>query len=172
MSRPLSKAFERYGFTLIELVLVLVILSIMMGVAIWSLRGHFDSAKIAQAFDVLEQADQYARSIALRENRVYRMIFRDKTSTIEVLPESGSGARRSRTWKLPNGIGLARFRGPRGFSGSGRNEVSIAATGVSPTYAIQLRRGSEPGPWLVALGLSAYRARLDSKAEIDVYFPR
>ena len=60
------------GFTLLELVLVMVIICTVLGMASVSLRGFFASRRTADAAAQIVALTQYARSQAVAEGRTYR----------------------------------------------------------------------------------------------------
>lgn len=62
-----------YGFTLLELVLVMVILCTVLAMAAPSLRGFFASCETSDAAAQLVALTQLARSQAIAEGRVYRL---------------------------------------------------------------------------------------------------
>jgi prepilin-type N-terminal cleavage/methylation domain-containing protein len=61
------------GFTLLELILVLVIISVLLGMAAPSLRGFFASRKAHDAAAGILSLIRYARSQAITEGRNYRL---------------------------------------------------------------------------------------------------
>ena len=65
----------RKGFTLLELILVMVILSTVLAMAAPSLRGFFGSRKTHDEAARLLALTQFARSQAISEGIVYRLNF-------------------------------------------------------------------------------------------------
>ena len=63
------------GFTLLELILVMVIISTVLSMAAPSLRGFFSSRKSHDAASNILSLIRYARSQAITEGRVYRINF-------------------------------------------------------------------------------------------------
>ncbi len=63
------------GFTLLELILVMVILSTVLAMAAPSLRGFFGSRKTHDEAAQLLALTQYARSQAISEGIIYRLNF-------------------------------------------------------------------------------------------------
>jgi len=61
------------GFTLLELVLVMLIMCTVLGMAAPSLRGFFASRKTADAATQIVALTQLARSLAVCEGRLYRL---------------------------------------------------------------------------------------------------
>ena len=66
---------DRKGFTLLELILVMVILSTVLAMAAPSLRGFFGSRKTHDEAAQLLALTQYARSQAISEGIIYRLNF-------------------------------------------------------------------------------------------------
>ena len=63
------------GFTLLELILVMVIISTVLAMAAPSLRGFFSSRKIHDAAANILSLVRYARSQAISEGMTYRLNF-------------------------------------------------------------------------------------------------
>ncbi len=63
------------GFTLLELILVMVILSTVLAMAGPSLRGFFTSRKTHDTASRILSLTQYARSQAITEGIIYRLNF-------------------------------------------------------------------------------------------------
>jgi|WetSurMetagenome_2_1015567.scaffolds.fasta_scaffold02133_10 type II secretion system protein H len=63
------------GFTLLELILVMVIISTVLAMAAPSLRGFFSSRKIHDAASNLLSLTRYARTQAITEGKNYRLNF-------------------------------------------------------------------------------------------------
>lgn len=64
---------DNRGFTLLELILVMVIISAVLGMAAPSLRGFFSSRKAHDAAAGILSLMRYARSQAITEGRNYRL---------------------------------------------------------------------------------------------------
>ena len=63
------------GFTLLELILVMVIISTVLAMAAPSLRGFFSSRKTHDAAANILSLIRYARTYAISEGRTYRLNF-------------------------------------------------------------------------------------------------
>lgn len=63
------------GFTLLELILVMVIISTVLAMASPSLRGFFSSRKINDAAGNIISLMRYARTQAISEGQTYRLNF-------------------------------------------------------------------------------------------------
>jgi len=88
--RPADRR-RRSGFTLLELVLVMVIICTVLAAASPSLRGFFVSRKTDDTAARIAAATRLARSRAISEGRVYRLNFdlRERTFFLTVLDEGG-----------------------------------------------------------------------------------
>jgi len=84
---PMSRA---NGFTLLELILVMVIISVVLGMAAPSLRGFFSSRKAHDAAAGILSLIRYARSQAITEGRNYRLNL-DPEEGAYWLTASGAG---------------------------------------------------------------------------------
>jgi general secretion pathway protein H len=69
------------GFTLLELILVMVVLSTVLAMAAPSLRGFFASRKTHDTASQILALTQFARSQAISEGIVYRLSFDTREST-------------------------------------------------------------------------------------------
>lgn len=69
------------GFTLLELILVMVILSTVLAMAAPSLRGFFGSRKTHDEASRLLALTQFARSQAISEGVIYRLNFNTNERT-------------------------------------------------------------------------------------------
>ena len=69
------------GFTLLELILVMVILSTVLAMAAPSLRGFFGSRKTHDTASQILSLTQFARSQAISEGIIYRLNFDTRERT-------------------------------------------------------------------------------------------
>lgn len=74
-----------FGFTLIEIMLVMLILSLLTGIAVTRMKAAFDETALNTDADRLEQLIQLARKRARLENMIYRINLdqNNKSYTIE-----------------------------------------------------------------------------------------
>jgi len=75
MTSTTGRKTRRAGFTLLELILVMVVICTVLAMAAPSLRGFFGSRKTADESARILALIQYARSQAITEGRVYRLNF-------------------------------------------------------------------------------------------------
>lgn len=99
------------GFTLLELILVMLILSTVLAMAAPSLRGFFTSRKIHDTAAQILALTQLARSQAISEGIIYRLNFdtRERTYWLTAqqsgaykIPQTGFG----RKYELPKDMVL------------------------------------------------------------------
>jgi type II secretion system protein H len=86
--RPLSR---EKGFTLLELILVMVIISTVLAMAAPSLRGFFSSRKTHDAASNILSLIRFARSQAITEGHTYRLNF-DSDEGVYWLTSDAEGA--------------------------------------------------------------------------------
>ncbi len=76
---------EEHGFTLIELVLVLLVLGIIAGIAIPSIRGIMDDTTLDEATQEVVNILKYARNLAIQENTTRLVDFNPTQETCSLL---------------------------------------------------------------------------------------
>jgi prepilin-type N-terminal cleavage/methylation domain-containing protein len=81
MNAVVRQADGNKGFTLLELILVMVILSTVLAMAAPSLRGFFASRKTDDTAAQILALTQFARSQAISEGIVYRLNFDTRERT-------------------------------------------------------------------------------------------
>jgi type II secretion system protein H len=80
-----------HGFTLLELILVMVIISTVLAMAAPSLRGFFSSRKIHDAAANIISMIRFARTQAITEGHTYRLNF-DNDKGVYWLTSNAEGA--------------------------------------------------------------------------------
>jgi prepilin-type N-terminal cleavage/methylation domain-containing protein len=64
-----------FGFTMVEVMIVLIILGIVSAMAIPSIRSNLDEIKLDGAAREIVSAIQYCQSIAIKEGKTYQLHF-------------------------------------------------------------------------------------------------
>jgi general secretion pathway protein H len=100
------------GFTLLELVLVLVIMSIALAVAAPSLRGWSKGARLRDAGDQFLAVARWARGQAVAESHVYRLNVEPSTGRYWVTVQNGmefgpTGSSFGQMFELPAGLDIS-----------------------------------------------------------------
>ncbi len=124
------------GFTLLELVLVMVVICTVLAMAAPSLRGFFASRQTADAAAQIVALTRLARSQAVAEGRIYRLNLDEEAGTYWLTVQEGGtfvnlGSEFGRLFSLPDGT-LANWEaspeaGSRGyiqFHPDGRNDTA------------------------------------------------
>jgi general secretion pathway protein H len=102
---------RRRGFTLLELVLVMVVICTVLAMAAPSLRGFFAGRQTADAAAGLVALTQLARSQAVSEGTPYRLNLDATTGTYRLTVQAGGAfealnSEFGRVFSLPQGVQL------------------------------------------------------------------
>ena len=123
----------RRGFTLIEMLLALTLLSILAAIALPALHHWRDRVRVAQATATTRAALDLARGAALRLQRPVSVTA--APGAIRAITDSAGQPRPLATWRLAPDISLAGLARPIAFGALG------LAVGAS-NRTLTLRRGS------------------------------
>ena len=164
---------RRAGFTLIELMVVVLIMGLMASVAVLSVRGHIDRARWTRSFEQIEQLDRIGRIAARRDASRYQLRFNRAKRSVELYAvESNVFKKKLREVKLPTSLEFASFQ-KAGNVGRGNDfEVEIASNGQSPSYALSIQTSSSQPQWLVVLGFSGQQIRMENARDVAAILPR
>jgi len=107
--RPAAGA--RAGFSLMELILVMVVMCVALAAAAPSLRGYFASRQVWDAAGQMVALTQYARSRAAAEGRVYRLNVDTKDGQYWLTAQTSAGfetlgSEFGRVFALPAGAAM------------------------------------------------------------------
>jgi len=96
------------GFTLLELILVMVIVCAVLGMSAASLRGFFRARQTAEAAGQIVALTQYARTKSVAEGRTYRLNLDAQSGTYWLTAQTGGGfmaipSEFGRVFSLPEG---------------------------------------------------------------------
>lgn len=141
--------YRALGFTLIELIVVLVIMGLLSSLAIVSVSHTIDRNQLAAAAETIEIFDARLR----REARSYRQPITaviDVARNQMVFPQAdGTQAR----FSLPSRAEIESVRSSVSRGGSNRLSLNVDIDGRSASYLIEIRTGSA-AKFLVVLGAS------------------
>ncbi len=131
---------ERSGFTLLELVLVMLIITTVLGGAAVSLRGFFVSRKAEETAVRIVSLARYARSMAVSEGRTYRLVFDGHGRSFYLVARENGEFRRLRTglgrsFSVPDEVTLELLLED---AWSGRNYISFHPDGLTEPAAVRL----------------------------------
>lgn len=156
------------GFTLIELVIVMILVALLSGLVMYSVRGHVDAAAIQRAAEQFQSLDRRLRAETRRAERAATIQFRDKGRRISVDSEtdlSSTGIDIDQT--LPGSVSVESLRLARVDGSSATGRVLLNAHGQSVNYAVHLVTASGAEAWVVTLGVSGQQIRCRTEGEVD-----
>src|SRR5687768_2486798 len=84
-STPQPRAGTRHGFTLLELVLVMLLITTMLAISVPSLRGFVGNSRERDAIAQLVALAQYAKARSAADAKVYRLNLVGATYWITVM---------------------------------------------------------------------------------------
>ena len=151
------------GFSLVELVVVLVLMAILASMATVSIRGVIIRQRLARAAEVVEQFDTALRRSARNgRRRVVGVIDRSRRRLV-----IGQVNGKARTFSLPkqvsiDSVRLGSVRLGQSPSTSSETQITAAGDGSSASYAVRLVSGQTRRWVLLAGGTGQVIHDLDS----------
>jgi type II secretion system protein H len=149
---------HRGGFTLLELVLVMVIMCTALALVAPSLRGWSHGAELRDAADQFVAITRLARSQAAANSSTYRMVIDSQAGTYKLMQQNGQdfielGTSWGRAYQLPEGVHIELAKNLAGaptgntFANNAApappNTIDFYATGR--TEQVQVRMSSDHG---------------------------
>lgn len=157
---------SRCGFTLIEVLAVVVVLAILASVAMFSVSGHVQHARLIRTADRLESLDRRARDEARRQSAPGQLLWDTRQGVAQIaFARAEDSPVATRRVSLGGGLEFSEFR-IDGARGLGRQVVDVSPNGQSDTYAVRLSAPNGAALWLVTLGLTGQHLRLDSEDDV------
>jgi len=124
------------GFTLIEILLVVVIILIAAGVAVPKLKGSFKSTQMTDASRSTIRIARYARSLAILKQETYTLRF-ETNRLVLVCGTNSSTPEASR--KLPEDIKISSFENLSDDKNSdGTRSVQFYSVGMNDGFKVTL----------------------------------
>jgi prepilin-type N-terminal cleavage/methylation domain-containing protein len=157
---------SRRGFTLVEIVAVMIILGIMAGGTAWSLGPHLRMIRLSAMIDRIESYDRKVRMLARHQRRSVELTISVRTSMLSVrspyvdLPPLHAG----------HGIRFDRIRSMTGARSFGEMKIGINSAGQSDSYAVRLATADDRHAWCVVLGSTGQIVRLKNEGEVNALF--
>lgn len=158
------------GFTLYELVAVMVIMAIIAGTVAISVRGHVSNAQLEAFIERLETFDARGRAEARRLNQSIALAFDSSDQRISQLHEDVAYASPKRSYTVPRGVEIAQIKTARQESDRGVLQIAVSPLGQTDTYALRLEASSGRSVWLVVLGASGQCLRFEKENDVEEIF--
>ncbi|MHB8974218.1 MAG: prepilin-type N-terminal cleavage/methylation domain-containing protein [Pirellulaceae bacterium] len=141
------------GFTLLELLVVLVIIALLSSLVAVRLQGPYQSARLEDALERLAFTDSQTRAHSREFATACQIVFElDRGWMYSGMP-GGSGAR-SCEFALPESLRIERVRTPQMELGSGTARIDVSARGTALTYAVCVASSQGTHRWLLFAGLT------------------
>ncbi|WP_286177523.1 type II secretion system protein [Rhodopirellula sp. JC639] len=135
------------GFSLIELIVVLVLTAILASLTTFSLRGVIVRQRLGRAVEVVKQFDTALRRAARHQRRQVAAVIDRGRGRLTIDPSGES----MRTFTLPRQVSIDTIRfGPVPASRSGA-QVTADPDGSTSSYALRLTTG-DSGHWIFLAG--------------------
>ena len=161
------------AFTLIEVLVVMVIMSIIAGAAVVSFNKPIRAARIRDAREQVRYLDDSARQYVRRFGRPVQLVFDLTRGTLtrrEGDNSTDNGARRV-TYRstLPPGYRIETIRTTDRRSSGGEVTIACSPLGLTPSYALHLT-GPGLNEWLLVAGLAGEITTLTDDRTLDAIF--
>jgi prepilin-type N-terminal cleavage/methylation domain-containing protein len=126
--------FDKRGFTLIELVIVVLVMGLLLAVTLPAGTRFLRSSRVTGAANTLMADIQNARSLASMKRRTHRILFTSSGYTI--FQVSPADTIRRRVW--PTGVGATATDTATFFAWGLTDPVSITITGANSSKIVQV----------------------------------
>jgi prepilin-type N-terminal cleavage/methylation domain-containing protein len=155
------------GFTLIEMMAVIIIIALLSTAAALSFSHTLAAARAREAFGQVQSLDASARQFARRWGRTIQIVLDLSNRTL---------ARRERNvntfvTSLPSGCRIDEVRMSSRRESVGEVSIECSANGLSRTYAVHVV-GPQLDQWLVFAGLSGQVTKVNDVSQLDAIFPQ
>lgn len=140
------------GFTLLELLVVVTIVSLVAATAVLKLGGGLRRAQLRRATEVVTEIDRHARQLAVRGASRCELRILVTDGVFELSREGVGEDEFQRRWQLAPPIGITSAATPRESRTSGDVVVRYGPHGRSDTYAVSVGSPSGEPRWLLVAG--------------------
>ncbi|WP_197455953.1 pilus assembly FimT family protein [Stieleria neptunia] len=161
-----SNTRSRVGFTLVEILTVVVIVSLLAGVALVSVSVPLRRSQADAAIAEFRSLDLTAR---LRSSAGLGGWIAINSAEKEIVYSESDVRQGQRRVQLPAGTLIQRVRG-LSRNGSRSYVVRYSNQGTSQTYAVEIAAKGNRARWLLFLGLTGQSYVLDDSKLIDEIF--
>ena len=154
---------RRIGFTLIEVVAVIVVLSILSTITAVALGPTLDRQRLSQAIEKLEWFDAKARRSA-QANRSTVSAKIDPSKNRLVIQTSNQ--QEDVSLRLPSNVEISKVQLAGKPSSTRSESIQVSPSGYSTSYAVLLKRG-ELSKWVLVLGGSGQVVQFDNAKDVN-----
>lgn len=143
---------QEQGFTLYEIVIVLIVLLVVSAVVVPSFTGFLPSVKVRKSGDELMALFSKARTDAVLTSRRFRVVFTKEPPAYRLeyepdpMNEPSTFRRLSGDWgaktEFPDGVSLSTLEGAEGSEVPGEEYLEFQPDGSSPAARIVLAHES------------------------------
>jgi prepilin-type N-terminal cleavage/methylation domain-containing protein len=162
----LHSAFDRRGFTLIEIMLAVLIVGLLASAAALSFRQPIRAARAQDAVELIRSFDAGARDVARRFGKPVVLAFDLREGRVE---RRENDDRATYAARLPQGIRIGQLRTAARRVAEERIEIPCSAAGLTRTYAVRLV-GPGVDRWLLVCGFSGDVQAIQDEAQLDAIF--
>jgi prepilin-type N-terminal cleavage/methylation domain-containing protein len=157
------------AFTLLELLVVLVIVSLVATSVVLSSTGMWRQASMEATISRLESLDQHMRSYARSRGKSCELEFDTFEDQVRKVYQPEQRLDQPAIF-LGRGFQLERVRMPGSSSARRKLNVRFHANGTSLTYALGFKSADNETQWLLFAGVSGQLTRLNSERDLDAAF--
>ncbi len=141
------------GFTLLELLVVLVIIALLTAVVAVRLQGPYQSARLEDALQRIEFTDTQTRAHARASSTSCQIVWEMDRGLLYSQEREGETARHFE-FKLPGSLKIRRLLSAQFDAGSGTVRIEVSPRGVAPTYAVCVGARDNSHRWVLFSGLT------------------
>jgi prepilin-type N-terminal cleavage/methylation domain-containing protein len=160
-------AKARAGFTLVEVVAVLALMSLLMAIITVSLRPTLQRASFAQAVDLIAKRLTEERVKCRTQQQGGRVTFGLDQQVVSIQRENSVTP--SQLVQLGKGVRITEVRFSDGYVNDGEHRFDITSRGRCETFSLQLESAHEIR-WLLFSGVGLDVSVHTDEAEIEAIF--
>ena len=151
------------GFTLIEVMAVMLILALLSTAAAWSFAQPLARARTAEAVELITSFDASSRLGARRFGRGVDMVFDLTAGTLE----RREGERTVYRGTLPRGFSIEQVRTADQVRDAGEITIPCSRLALTSSYAVKLVGPHGVERWIVFAGLSGQVTAARDETDVD-----
>lgn len=143
----------RHGFTMLEVLTVVVIMTMLLAIVGVRLNGPYQQAILEETLRRIEFTDGQIRNHAEQHGTPCQLVLDlDEGRLAAERPEQAEALHFE--YRLPRSMRLDRVMTPWLDQGSGTVRIQVSAGGTSPTYAVRIATGRDTRRWVLFAGLT------------------